>query len=109
MQLQDLEIYQQLYELGSINEVAKSLRFSQSNISARLQKIESEFGSELFKRSYQGITPTEKGKIFYKYAIHVLAATEKIKQEIVVPPKKKRSLFQNFFLTILLCKKRNLI
>lgn len=89
MQLQDLEIYQQLYELGSINEAAKSLRFSQSNISARLHKIENEFGSELFKRSYQGITPTENGKLFYKYAINVLAATEKLKQEIIVPPKKK--------------------
>mgnify|MGYP004707604275 CR=1 FL=1 len=89
MQLQDLEIYQQLYEIGSINEVAKVLCFSQSNISARLQKIESELGSELFKRSYQGIIPTKNGKVFYKYAINVLTETEKLKQAMATPSKKK--------------------
>lgn len=108
MQLQDLEIYQQLYELGSINEVAKSLRFSQSNISARLQKIESEFGSELFKRSYQGITPTEKGKIFYKYAIHVLAATEKLKKEITTFPSKKEVIISELLFNYSVVQKKKL-
>lgn len=90
MQLQDLEIYQQLYELRSINAVAKALGFAQSNITARLKTIESEFDAQLFERSYQGITPTQAGETFYQYATTVLQATAAVRAELQAVPKHRK-------------------
>lgn len=82
MQTQDLEIYQQLYELRSINLVARTMGFAQSNITVRLQVLEAEFGTQLFTRSAQGLTPTANGTRFYHYAQSVLRATTKIKAQM---------------------------
>ena len=90
MQLQDLEIYRQLYELRSINAVAKALGFAQSNITARLKAIESEFDAQLFERSYQGIMPTQAGETFYQYALTVLQATSAVRSKLQSAPKHRQ-------------------
>lgn len=90
MQLQDLEIFEQLYRLRSINLTAKSLNFAQSNITARLRVLESEFATTLFTRSYQGITPTTSGELFHDYARNTLAATSKIRTDIHQVTSKRR-------------------
>ena len=79
MQLQDLEIYAQLYKLRSINQTALSLGFAQSNISARLKTIEAEFDAPLFTRTPQGIVPTAAGDKFAAYAQQVLTATTAVR------------------------------
>lgn len=75
MQTQDLKIYTQLYELRSINKTAQTLQYSQSNITARLQALENELQTQLFRRSFQGLQPTAAGELTYTYAQQVLAAT----------------------------------
>ncbi|WKF85408.1 LysR family transcriptional regulator [Lacticaseibacillus pantheris] len=82
MQLQDLEIFQQLFELRSINATARALGFAQSNITARLQSLEREFDIRLFTRSHQGIVPTTAGAKFYRYALDTLRATAQVRTQI---------------------------
>jgi DNA-binding transcriptional LysR family regulator len=82
MQLQDLEIFEQLYQLCSINATAKALGFAQSNITARLQQLEAEFDVTFFQRSYHGLTPTQQGTQFYHYVQQTLAATAQIKAQL---------------------------
>lgn len=82
MQLQDFEIYRQLYEQRSINGVAKKMGFAQSNITARLQQLESEFDAHFFARSYQGIQPTAAGTQFYDYVLTVITATQNITHQL---------------------------
>ena len=48
MNLNDLSIFINIYETGSLNQSAKALGYAQSNISARLQAIEREMGVQLF-------------------------------------------------------------
>ncbi|WP_161004051.1 LysR family transcriptional regulator [Furfurilactobacillus milii] len=106
MQLQDLEIYVQLYEQHSINRVAKLMGFAQSNITARLHAIETEFDVELFTRSYQGITPTKNGKQFYQYAQSVLNATRKIRAQMRPSTVSKRRIVMSQLLFNLLVVKQ---
>lgn len=82
MQLQDLTIFEQLYQLRSINATAKALGFAQSNITARLQQLEAEFDVTFFQRSYHGLTPTQQGTQFYQYARQTLAATAQLKAQL---------------------------
>lgn len=82
MQLQDLTVFQKLYQLRSINQTAAALGFAQSNISARLKVIESEFGVQLFDRTPQGIVPTPAGVQFAEYADQVIHATQTIRDQL---------------------------
>lgn len=65
MNLNDLSIFINIYETGSLNQSAKALGYAQSNISARLQAIEREMGVQLFSRKYTGVVPTVNGREFY--------------------------------------------
>lgn len=82
MQTQDLKIYCHLYDLRSINQTARQLRYSQSNITARLKVLENELQVKLFIRSNRGLTPTDAGKRTYAYAQQVLAATTQLQQDL---------------------------
>jgi DNA-binding transcriptional LysR family regulator len=98
MQLQDLEIFEQLYALRSINLTAKTLNFAQSNITARLRVLEREFATTLFTRSYQGITPTASGELFHNYARNTLATTAKLRTDIhQVTPKRRVRISELLF------------
>ncbi|WP_225048627.1 LysR family transcriptional regulator [Lacticaseibacillus kribbianus] len=90
MQLQDFEVFRQLYELRSINLTAQAMGFAQSNITARLQAIEREFGASLFTRSYQGIVPTPAGERFFAYVQNVQAATAAVRTALSEPDRKPR-------------------
>lgn len=76
MQLHDFETFIYLYETRSINLTAKITGYAQSNITARLKKIEEEYRLLLFQRTYQGLVPTEAGTEFYKYAKKVIDLTD---------------------------------
>lgn len=72
MELSDLRIFQAIAEEASISGAAKRLDYVQSNVTARLQKLEDELGVLLFYRNVKGIRLTEKGIAFRKYADSIL-------------------------------------
>ncbi|HJE86931.1 LysR family transcriptional regulator [Levilactobacillus brevis] len=102
MQLQDLEIYVNLYQQRSINGVARLMGFAQSNITARLKAIEKEFGVALFTRSYQGLTPTNSGALFYDYAQSVLNATDAVRTRMIATKVQKQHIIMSELLFPLL-------
>ncbi|WP_125709668.1 LysR family transcriptional regulator [Lacticaseibacillus porcinae] len=106
MQLQDLTVFQKLYQLRSINQTATALGFAQSNISARLKVIESEFGVQLFKRTPQGIVPTPSGNQFAEYADEVCRATQQLRANFETQANKPKILISSLLFDYLVVEKQ---
>ena len=61
MDLTDLRTIAVIVEEGKVSGVAEKMGYVQSNVTARIRKLESELGVPLFDRHPKGVTPTEKG------------------------------------------------
>lgn len=68
MELKDLHIFLKVAEFENISRAAKELSYVQSNVTARIQRLEEELGTELFHRHNRGITLTPEGKQLLVYA-----------------------------------------
>ena len=73
LDLKDLRCFVCVYELKGFARAAVELNTVQSNVSARIRRLESEIGSTLFERLHRSIRTTPKGEIMYRYATRVLA------------------------------------
>ncbi|RUT31600.1 LysR family transcriptional regulator [Paenibacillus zeisoli] len=76
MELTDLKVVMAIIEEGSISRAAQRLDYVQSNVTARVRKLESELGIQLFNRHPKGVTPTERGLAFSKYALDIIRMAE---------------------------------
>lgn len=76
MELTDFKIFAKIAEEGSISRAAEKLGYVQSNLTARLRKLEEELGVALFYRLPKGVTLTEKGAVFLKYSRTILHSSE---------------------------------
>lgn len=72
LDLKDLRCFVNVYELKGFARAAVQLNTVQSNVSARIRKLEDEIGAPLFERLHRSIRPTAKGDIMYGYATRVL-------------------------------------
>lgn len=82
MNLQDLQMFVTTYNERSINKAATALGYAQSNLTARIKSLESEFNTVFFYRSSKGVTPTADGNKMYAYAAMVLTKTNELKQSL---------------------------
>lgn len=82
LELKDLEIFQTVAKKGSITEAAKELNYVQSNITARIQKLEAKLNTPLFHRHRRGMSLTPEGKKLMQYSEKILALTKEMKQAI---------------------------
>jgi DNA-binding transcriptional LysR family regulator len=73
LHLSDLECFVLVYELRSFTRAANSLDTVQSQVSARIHRLERFAGMPLFARLPHGITPNHKGELFYEHAKRVLS------------------------------------
>ena len=78
LDLKDLRCFICVYELKGFARAAAELHTVQSNVSARIRKLEIETGSPLFERLHRSIRPTAKGEIMYNYARRVLAEVSEL-------------------------------
>ena len=78
LDLRDLRCFMSVYERKGFARAAVELHTVQSNVSARIRKLEDEIGAPLFERLHRSIRPTEKGEIMYKYATRVLAEVSEL-------------------------------
>ena len=69
--VQQLRYLLKAAEVGSISNAAKELSIAHGTISEAISQVEKELGFEVFTRSKQGITPTEKGIEALAYARRV--------------------------------------
>ena len=58
-------------ENGTIAKAAQAMYTSTSNLSQSIRGLESEVGFEIFHRSNNGITLTEKGTVFLEHAMKI--------------------------------------
>src|SRR6266480_5876692 len=80
----DLRYFVAVYETRGFARASTRLNTVQTNVSARIKKLEHSLGVKLFVRGIRGIEPTEKGKKLYAYAIDVLAAIEQMEAAMKV-------------------------
>jgi len=73
LHLNDLQCFVLVYELRSFSRAADTLDTVQSQISARIQRLERFTGARLFARLPHGIRPNDKGELLYQHAKRVLS------------------------------------
>lgn len=80
MRIEQLQYLVEVAETGSINLAAENNYLSQQSLSESIQKLEKEFGTELLKRSYKGVSLTEQGKFFVEKAKVILNSIDELKK-----------------------------
>lgn len=85
MDLNGLRIFLAVAELGSVSRAAQSLNYVQSNITARLRKLEGDLGSTLVCRQGRGIRLTAAGENLVGYARKMLLLAEEARSVVAGP------------------------
>jgi LysR family nitrogen assimilation transcriptional regulator len=86
MDLNQLEYFLRVAELGSINRAAKELGLSQPALSRCLSQLEHELGQQLVVRCRTGITITEAGSILASRGLALLREAGAIREELANDP-----------------------
>ncbi|MDQ0229033.1 LysR family transcriptional regulator [Metabacillus malikii] len=82
MEFKDLEIFQKVAERGTVTEVAKEFKYVQSNITSRIQKLETELNTRLFNRHRRGMTLTPEGKKLLSYSNQILLLKDEMEKVV---------------------------
>ena len=73
MTIQQLRYVTVICDEGSLNKASEQLYISQPSLTSALQELEKEIGITVFNRSGRGVTPTNDGLEFIRYAREVLS------------------------------------
>lgn len=82
METEYLNNFAVLAKTGNFSEAADILFISQSTLSKRIHKLENALGVTLFNRTTKHVELNESGKIFLRYAKHMLALEEQCLNEL---------------------------
>lgn len=72
MDIQTMRIFQTVAKEGSFSAAAHTLNYAQSNISVKIQQLETAMKSTLFYRHNRGISLTPKGTLLLQYVDKIL-------------------------------------
>lgn len=97
MNINHLKYASEVDKTGSISRAADNLYMSQPNLSKAIKELENTLGFFIFKRTSKGITTTQKGRDFLKYARNILSQMEVMEQ---MYGKTSQNLRQCFSLSI---------
>jgi LysR family nitrogen assimilation transcriptional regulator len=86
MDLNQLEYFLRVAELGSINRAAKELGLSQPALSRSLSQLEQDLGQQLVVRCQTGITITEAGSILASRGLALLHEASALREELAHDP-----------------------
>ena len=81
MDIQMFRFFFDVVQTGSINKAAQINFVSSSSISRTLKLLEDEIGAELFKRSYTGMTLTQRGEDLFNEITPLLSGFEQIERK----------------------------
>jgi DNA-binding transcriptional LysR family regulator len=79
MDLQALKFFRAVAELGSISKAARELNYAQSNLTAKIQQLETELQTTLFYRHNRGTSLTDKGKVLLSYTDEIFNLLDEVK------------------------------
>ena len=78
MDFDKLRYFCKVADEQSITRAAKQLHISQPALSVAVKQVEQEVGAELFSREKRQIMLNEHGKLFYEYAVRILADYDQV-------------------------------
>jgi DNA-binding transcriptional LysR family regulator len=87
MEFKDLEFVIAVYEARSFSGAARRLGTVQSNVSARILKLEKSLGTSLFTRLWRTVAPTTPGARLYRGAQRLLTQLRGVERLIRAPRK----------------------
>ena len=73
MTLRHLHIFVTVFQAGGITRAANILHVAQPSVSLAVHELEEHYGVRLFERTGRKIIPTECGRSFYGYALHIVS------------------------------------
>lgn len=73
MTIQQLRYVTMICKEGSLNKASELLYVSQPSLTSAVQELEKELGITIFNRSGRGVTPTNDGLEFIRYAREIIA------------------------------------
>lgn len=82
MELSDLHVFRTVVEAGGVTHAAKRLHRVQSNVTARIHKLEADLQATLFIREHRRLRLTPAGRILLEYAERLLGLAEEAKQAL---------------------------
>ncbi len=88
MDLHALKVFQIVAQTGSITRAAQKLNYAQSNVTSKIQQLETHLETPLFYRHNRGTTLTAKGKMLLDYTekiFHLIEETTKVMKDDHTP------------------------
>jgi DNA-binding transcriptional LysR family regulator len=79
MDLQTLKVFQTVAKFGSISQAARELQYAQSNITMKIQQLETDLQTTLFYRHNRGTALTAKGSMLLTYTEKIFDLIEETK------------------------------
>ncbi|MGY3716232.1 LysR family transcriptional regulator [Sutcliffiella cohnii] len=92
MDIKRLKYFIAIAEAKNITAAATRLHMSQPPLSMQLKQLETELGVKLFERSGKSMVLTDKGKVLYERALHLVNSVEEIKNELRETDEGKRGV-----------------
>lgn len=82
MTLRHMKIFVSVFQNQSVTKASQELHLAQPSVSFALRELEEYYGIRLFERIGRRIGPTECGKEFYGYALHVVSLFDEMEKKI---------------------------
>lgn len=82
MTLRHIKIFTAVFRCSSVTKAAAELHLAQPSVSLAVKELEEYYGVRLFERIGRSISPTEAGKEFYGYALHIVSLFDEMEKKI---------------------------
>ncbi|WP_251551686.1 LysR family transcriptional regulator [Neobacillus muris] len=92
MDMKQLRYFIAIAEEKNITAAANRLHMSQPPLSLQLKQLEQELGVILIERNGKSLELTDKGKLLYERALHLVNSVEEIKNELVETDEGKKGV-----------------
>lgn len=77
-----MRIFVSVFQKNSITKAAQELHLAQPSVSPAVRELEDYYGIRLFDRIGRHIAPTECGKEFYRYAVHIVSLFNEMEKKM---------------------------
>ena len=92
MNILHLKYATEIAKTKSISKAAENLFMGQPNLSRAIKELEEHIGITIFKRTSKGISVTDDGEEFLRYARRIIAQVEQV-EDIYINGKRKVQQF----------------
>ncbi len=82
MTLRHMKIFVTVYQNKGITNASQILHLAQPSVSLAIRELEEYYGIHLFERIGRRIFPTECGKDFYGYALHIVSLFDEMEKKV---------------------------